>query len=96
MRPTLLALLLACGGPVEPAPDKGAESDADADADSDADTDLGGYAFTGRTGESSVVYEGQVFRHLLRLPLEFPQGVTTWRLSLREAGLAQTWLTGVN
>jgi predicted metalloprotease with PDZ domain len=35
-------------------------------------------------------------KRLLRLPLEFPQGVTTWRLSLREAGLAQTWLTGVN
>jgi len=81
MRPTLLALLLACGGPVEPAPDKGAESDADADADSDADTDLGGYAFTGRTGESSVSYEGQVFRHLLIVDLKAYLGGLTERLN---------------
>jgi predicted metalloprotease with PDZ domain len=34
-------------------------------------------------------------KRLLRLPLELPAGVTTWRLSLRDALLAGTWLTNV-
>jgi predicted metalloprotease with PDZ domain len=34
-------------------------------------------------------------KRLLRLPLELPEGVTTWRLSLRDAPLAADWLSGV-
>ncbi len=34
-------------------------------------------------------------KRLLRLPLELPQGVTTWRLSLRDAPVAACWLSGV-
>ena len=33
-------------------------------------------------------------KRLLRLPLELPAGVTTCRLSLRDAALAAAWLTG--
>ena len=31
-------------------------------------------------------------KRLLRLPLELPEGVTTWRLGLRDAPLAASWL----
>ncbi|NTV86182.1 MAG: peptidase M61, partial [Burkholderiaceae bacterium] len=33
-------------------------------------------------------------KRLLRLPLELPQGVTTWRLSLHDAAAAARWLAG--
>jgi predicted metalloprotease with PDZ domain len=33
-------------------------------------------------------------RRLLRLPLRLPRGVTTWRLTVRDAGLAAPWLQG--
>ena len=34
-------------------------------------------------------------KRLLRLPLELPEGVTTWRLSQHDAPLAGDWLSGV-
>jgi predicted metalloprotease with PDZ domain len=33
-------------------------------------------------------------KRLLRLPLELPQGITTWRLSLHDAAAAAHWLAG--
>ena len=33
-------------------------------------------------------------KRLLRLPLELPEGVTTWRLSLHDAAAAARWLAG--
>ncbi len=81
MRTLLLALLLACGGSAKPDPAAGGLGESDADADADADADLGGYAFSGRTGESSVAYEGQVFRHLLIVDLKAHLGGLTDRLN---------------
>ena len=52
--------------------------------------DIGIYAPPGALVTALVARD----RRLLRLPLRLPRGVTTWRLTVRDAGLAAPWLQG--
>ena len=75
MRSPLLVLALsvaACAGGGDP-------TDTDTDAAGGA-TDADRYAFTGRTGASSVAYDGQIFRHLLIEELKTYVGGLTARI----------------
>jgi len=83
-------LLLACSdkeaddtaGPDDTATDSATDTDTDTAPDTGTDTlpEGAGYGFTGRDGTTSVVYDGQVFRHLLIVDMKTHLGELTARV----------------